>query len=130
MMLVVDTSVWIDFFTDRPTDQVAKLAGYAPARDIVVGDIVLMELLRGARDDGQAARYERNLRRFRLRPFLDPELAVAAAGHYLALRAKGVAIRKAPDLIIGTYCIRHDLPLLHNDRDFAVMAEHLGLREH
>ena len=129
-MLVVDTSVWIDFFTDRPTEQVSKLADFAPARDIVVGDIVLLELLRGARDDAQAARYERNLRRLQLRPFLDPELAVAAAGHYRTLRAKGVTIRKAPDLIIGAYCIRNRLPLLHNDRDFAAMAEHLGLLEH
>lgn len=129
-MLVVDTSVWIDFFTDRATEQVDRLAAFTPARDIVVGDIVLLEILRGARDDGQAARYERNLRQFRLRSFLDADLAIVGAGHYRTLRARGVTIRKAADLIIGTYCIHNGYPLLHNDRDFALMAQHLGLLEH
>jgi predicted nucleic acid-binding protein len=59
---------------------------------------------------------------------LDPELAVVAVGHYRTLRRKGVTVRKTIDLIIATFCLSRDLPLLHCDRDFAPFETHLGLR--
>lgn len=129
-MVVVDSSVWIDFFADRPTVQVRKLLSVRPARSIIVGDIVLLEILRGARDDAHAAALDRRLRAFQLRPFLDADLARKAAASYRALRSKGFTVRRAVDLVIGAYCIEHAFPLLHNDRDFTVMREHLGLIEY
>lgn len=128
-MIVVDSSVWIDFFAARVTEQTDKLKRLESPANIVVGDIILLEVLRGARDDAQARRYEREFRSFKIRSFLDPELAVAGASIYRSLRAKGLTVRKAPDLIIATYCIENNLPLLHRDRDFSVLAEHVGLKE-
>lgn len=129
-MIVVDSSVWIDFFADRSTDQVRKLENFSPPQRIVVGDIVLLELLQGARDDRHAAAIERWMSAFVTERFLDPDIARKAARNFRTLRAKGFTVRRTPDLIIGTFCIERGLPLLHNERDFTVMRDHLGLLEH
>ena len=65
---------------------------------------------------------------FEIVPMLGEALAVQVARNYRALRAVGGAVRKTPDLIIGTYCIEHGHPLLHADRDLEPMREHLGLQ--
>jgi len=96
-------------------------------QDIYIGDLILLEILRGARDEPHAARLERELRRFDVLTLLDAGLATAAARHYRTLRARGITIRKTADLIIGTYCIEHGYALLHEDRDFEPMQQHLGL---
>lgn len=96
--------------------------------DIIVGDLVLLEILQGARDETHARRIERNLREFRVVSMLDDSLAIKAARNYRLLRGKGVTVRKTIDMIIGTYCIEQDYALLHCDRDFDPMVEHLGLR--
>lgn len=93
-----------------------------------MGDIVLMEVLRGARDEPHAARLGRELRNFEIVPMLGAALAVQVARNYRALRAAGFSVRKMPDLIIATYCIEHGHTLLHDDRDFEPMRVHLGLR--
>lgn len=94
---------------------------------LLVGDIVFLEVLRGASDDRHAARLARDLRAFDVVPMLGDIIAAQAARNYRTLRAKGITIRKTPDLIIGTYCIEHHHMLLHDDRDFDPMREHLGL---
>lgn len=127
-MIVVDSSVWIDFFADRSTAQVDRLQNVIKARRIVVGDIILLELLQGARDNAHAAAIESQMKAFLLEPFLNADLARKAAENFRSLRSKGVTVRRTPDLVIGTYCIERGLPLLHNDRDFDHMAEHLGLK--
>lgn len=127
-MIVVDSSVWIDFFADRSTAQVDRLQNVIKARRIVVGDIILLELLQGARDNAHAAAIELRMKAFLLERFLNTDLAKKAAENFRSLRSKGVTIRRTPDLVIGTYCIERGLPLLHNDRDFDHMAEHLGLQ--
>ena len=93
-----------------------------------MGDLVLLEVLQGARDEQHAMRIEMDLREFRIERMLDEELAVRAAGHYRALRDRGVTVRKTVDLIIGTFCLERGHVLLHDDRDFNSMAMHLGLR--
>ena len=70
---------------------------------------------------------ERWLRTFAILPMLDANLAVRAAQNYRLLRGRGITIRKTADIIIGTFCLDHGLPLLHDDRDFDPMAQHLGL---
>lgn len=127
-MIVVDSSVWIDFLNGRSTHRVRLLQELLGAEPLLVGDLILLEVLQGVQSDLQAARVEAALRRFDVAPMLDPRLAVVAAAHYRRLRALGVTVRKTVDLIIGTFCIASDHALLTADRDFIPMARHLGLR--
>jgi len=93
-----------------------------------VGDIVLLEVLQGARGAQDALVIEQRLRGFDVATMLNPELAIEAAANYRLLRGLGITVRKTVDLIIGTYCIEHGHILLHDDRDFEPMRVHLGLR--
>lgn len=127
-MIVVDSSVWIDHLSDRLTAAVSRLRSTPAASQILVGDIVLLEVLRGARNEAQAAAIERRMREFTVTSMLDEHLASRAAANYRRLRGLGFTIRKMPDLIIGTFCIERRHALLHQDRDFDPMVEHLGLR--
>ena len=95
---------------------------------LLVGDLILCEILQGARSEAQARMLEEELRKFELLPMLKPELAIAAAKNYRLLRSEGITIRKTIDLIIGTFCIAHGHTLLHDDRDFSSMETHLGLK--
>ena len=95
---------------------------------VILGDLVLLEVLQGIADEREATRAERWLRSFDNVRLLDGEAAVRTARNYRALRLQGITVRKTVDLVIGTYCIDHGLKLLHDDRDFQPMAEHLGLR--
>lgn len=104
-MIVVDSSVWIDQFRDRVTDAVSGLRAISRAPDILVGDVVLLELLQGARDDGHARDLDHHLNRFETVSMLDVSLASAAAANYRHLRALEFTVRKTPNLIIGTFCI-------------------------
>lgn len=128
-MIVVDSSVWIAHLRGTDNDATRKLRTVVAARDdeILVGDLILLEVLQGARDEAHAARIEAGLRAFVVRPMLDDVIAVSAARHYRALRARGVSVRKTVDMIIGTFCIWGGHVLLHDDRDFDPMVRHLGL---
>jgi predicted nucleic acid-binding protein len=128
-MIVVDSSVWIGHFRrddTRPVNLLNRLTDDADS--IVVGDLVLVEVLRGARDDGHATRIERRLRKFVVAPMLGESIAVQSARHYRMLRGRGVTVRSMIDVVIGTFCVEHGHSLLHDDRDFDVMAPHIGLR--
>jgi predicted nucleic acid-binding protein len=109
------------------TPATAKLEVAVSREPIVVGDLILLEVLQGARDELHAARIERGLHRFEIVPLLDADLAPRAARNYRRLRDMGITIRKTNGLIIGTFCIERSCSLLHDDRDFAPMEEHLGL---
>lgn len=95
---------------------------------MVIGDIVLLEVLRGVPGEAQARRLEQQLAAFRQAPMLSPSLASQAAAHYRRLRDRGITPRSIADLIIASWCIAHAVPLLQGDRDFAPMADHLGLQ--
>lgn len=127
-MILVDSSVWIAHLRGRATPAVAKLETAAAREPILVGDLILLEVLQGARDEVQAARIERALRQYIIVPLLDGDLAARAAHNYRRLRELGITIRKTADIIIGTFCIERRHALLHDDRDFAPMEAHLGLR--
>ena len=126
-MILVDSSVWIAQLRGLRTVGTAKLDVAVRREPILVGDLVLLEVLQGARDEAHAARIERGLRQFEVVPLLNPELASRAARNYRKLRAMGISVRKTPDVIIGTYCIENRCALLHDDRDFAPLEAHLGL---
>lgn len=127
-MILVDSSVWIAHFRNEPHPEVARLRALDPVQDILVGDLILLELLQGARDEPHAARIERTLRAFAIVPLLDERLAVEAASRYRALRATGVTVRKSADLVIASYCLEHGCRLLQRDRDFAPFVSAFGLR--
>ncbi len=127
-MIVADTSVWIGHLRgDAASPKVRRLRTAFDTEPVVVGDLVLLEILQGARDEIAATTMERLLREFPIAPMLDDALAVRAAGNFRTLRGHGVTIRKTADLIIGTWCLEAGLPLLHDDRDFDPMERHLGL---
>jgi predicted nucleic acid-binding protein len=127
MVMLVDSSVWIAHLRGSLTPATAKLEVAVSREPILVGDLILLEVLQGARDELHAARIERGLRRFEVVPLLDADLAPRAARNYRRLRDMGITIRKTNDIIIGTFCIERGCLLLHDDRDFAPMEEHLGL---
>lgn len=128
-MILVDTSVLIDWLRNQSDERTRFLEGVEHTDQIVVCDVVLMEILQGARDDLHAAKLQRALSKFRSVNALNAGLAIRAAQNFRRLRQLGITIRKTTDLLIGTWCIENDVPLLHNDRDFRPMAEHLGLVE-
>lgn len=136
----VDSSVWIAYLRGTETGPVQALARLLDAldadsadpdpRQIVVGDLVLLEVLRGVPDDREHATTRAKLLHFDQVEVGGTEIALAAADHYRALRARGITVRKAIDCLIAAWCIAHDVCLLHDDRDFAPFAEHRGLRLH
>lgn len=127
-MILVDSSVWIAHLRGLQTPATIRLETAADREPLLVGDLILLEVLQGARSEAQAALIERGLRQYAVVPLLDPGLAPIAARNYRKLRELGVTVRKTVDVIIGTYCIEHGHALLHDDRDFEPMAQHLGLR--
>ena len=129
-MILVDSSVWIDFFNGREGGAVERLVelledGAAP---LAMADLVLFEVLRGFhhQQDFLAAR-----RTLGALPVLDiggERNAVNAAEHYRILRGHGVTVRSPVDVLLASYCIEHDHALLHNDRDFDPMEALRGLK--
>lgn len=128
-MIVVDSTVWIDFLNGRNAPHVRRLRALLGESTIIVGDLMLCEVLQGLESERAARDVEVLLGRFDIVPMAGSAIAVAAARNYRSLRALGITVRKTIDLLIGTWCIENRRPLLHNDRDFRVMARYLGLAE-
>jgi len=127
-LILVDTSVWVDHLRGALTPQTSKLEAALAREPVLVGDLILLELLQGARDERHASRIETDMRRFVIVPLLNDALAVQAARNFRRLRNIGLTIRKTADIIIGTFCIEQGHALLHDDRDFEPMERHLGLK--
>jgi len=127
-MLVSDASIWIDYINDVISEKTAILKGAIAAREVVVGDLIVTEVLQGIRDDAKYERVKALLCGLKYESLTDKELAIKAAENYRLLRRKGITIRKTIDVIIGTYCIERGYPVLHNDQDFASMEQYLGLQ--
>jgi len=127
-MVVVDSSVWIDYFNGKATKQTNLLDSLLGSDLVVIGDIILTEVLQGFRDDKDFNKAKDLLDCLLFRPMLGKELAVKSAQNYRHLRRKGVTVTKTVDVIIATFCIWNNLALLHSDRDFRLMERHLNLR--
>ena len=127
-MIVVDSSVWIAVLRGVSTPQTTKFYELENLKDIVLGDLVLLEVLQGAQNDQHADNIRKRMQLFEPVPLLSPDLAIKAARNYRLLRARGKTMSKTADLIIGTYCIENSYSLLHSDKDYLPMAEHLGLQ--
>jgi predicted nucleic acid-binding protein len=128
-VILVDSSVWIDYFRAADTPQVALLDTLFGRTRIAVGDLIAAEVLQGVRDDQQFKRVKKLFDSFTRLDLCDYDLAVKASENHRFLRAKGITVRKTIDTLIATRCIEDGLTLLHDDRDFMPFAKHLGLRE-
>jgi hypothetical protein len=128
-LIVVDSSVWIDFLNGRNAPHVGALQASLGSDQIIVGDLMLCEVLQGLASEREARQVETLLRRFEIVPMVGETIAVAAAHNFRALRKRGVTIRKTIDVLIGTWCIENRRSLLHNDSDFRPMSRYLGLLE-
>ena len=126
-MIVVDSSVWIAHLRNHDIPQVRRLRAISRKRNIIIGDLVLVEVLQGARGDRHAKQIEDTFRQFTPVRMLDPDIAVEAARLYRALRADGYTVRRTVDLIIATFCVTGGHHLLHGDRDFAPFVRRFGL---
>jgi len=128
MMVLVDTTVWIDFFADRQTPQVAKLQELIEnEEDLCVCGVILAETLQGIRSDADYRRTKSHLDSLLFFP-MHRSTFVQAATLYRSLRKKGVTIRKPVDCMIASVALQHNLTLLHNDRDFDQIAKHFKLK--
>lgn len=126
-MILVDSSVWIDFFNGRESRETDLLALLLRRRILLTGDLIMAEVLQGFRQKGEMEEARRALLSLPYADIVGQEVALASAMNYRLLRRKGITARKTVDVIIATFCIRNGHVLLHADRDFEPMTEHLGL---
>ena len=126
-MILVDSSVWIDFFRDRTTPQVERLVSLLLASEPAMGDLVLAEILQGCDTDKEFNQILRFLQPLPIIQISDEAIAIQAARHYRTLRALGITVRKSIDTLIATRCISDGHALLYSDKDFDPFVAHLGL---
>ena len=127
-MVLVDTSVWVDYFNGVKTAQADRLDQLLGSGRLLTGDLILAELLQGFARDADYRSARKLLLELPCVDLVGRESAHLAADCYRRLRKRGVTVRKTIDVLIGAYCIRHGHALLHADRDFDPMVQHLGLR--
>ena len=127
-MILVDSSVWIDYFNGTITPQTDKLDGLLGHEALAVGDLILTEVLQGFDDDRDFHAARKLLASLTVVEIGGTDVAIAAAENFRALRKLGVTVRKTIDTMIATRCIESGYELLHSDRDFEPFVTHLNLR--
>lgn len=127
-MLIVDSTVWVDYFNGVRNPQTDYLDQVADQTPILIGDLILAEVLQGFREDTDFEKARNAFGRYMQVEMVNPELAVQSARNYRLLRKRGITVRKTIDSLIATYCIENGHNLLHNDSDFDGYEKHLGLR--
>jgi len=127
-MVLVDTSVWVDYFNGLETPRTERLDQLLGSGRLLTGDLILAELLQGFAKDADYRTARRLLLELPCAELVGRDNALRAADYYRRLRKRGVTVRKTIDVLIGTYCIQHGHELLHADRDFDPMQRHFGLR--
>jgi predicted nucleic acid-binding protein len=123
-MITVDSSVWIDYLKGSQTAQTKQLDAMLSdsSLDFVMLDVVLMEVLRGIRSDHEYKNTHVALTALPVHQAGGEELTTQAAQIYRKLRRDGQTVRSSIDLLVASWCLNSDADLLHNDRDFAVIA--------
>ena len=127
-MILVDSSVWIDYFRGADTPQVDQLDSLLESEVLLVGDLILAEVLQGFPNDRDFKQARQLLTSFEMVDIAGPATAIQAAKNHRTLRAHGVTVRKTIDTLIATRCIQNNLALLHSDRDFDPFVKFLGLQ--
>lgn len=126
-MILVDSSVWVDYFNGVVCAETDRLDALLGQDNILMGDIILAEVLQGFTSDADFRKAQELLALLPFREMLGHEIALQAAKNYRTLRKRGVTVRKTLDMMIGAFCIVNHIPLLHRDRDFDPMEQWLGL---
>lgn len=127
-MILVDSSVWIDYFNGRPSRETDLLDRLLGGEVLLTGDLILAEVLQGFASDRDFRRALAAMESLAFEPMVGREIAIASAANYRRLRARGITVRKTIDVIIATFCVARGHELLHADRDFTLIARALGLR--
>jgi len=127
-VIFVDSTVWVDFFNGVDAPWTLAFRTAARTETVVVGDLVIMEVLQGFRDQQSVETALDLFTDFDIINVVDTRVAIEAARNYRALRARGITVRKTIDTLIATRCILDGYELLHRDRDFDGFQRHLGLR--
>ncbi len=127
-MILVDSSVWIDYLRGTASPQAEKLDALLGTVPLAIGDLILTEVLQGCATDREFNAVKRTLSSLHTVNLAGLELAIEAAKNFRKLRALGFTVRKTIDTVIATRCIMDGLELLHSDRDFGPFEKHLGLR--
>jgi predicted nucleic acid-binding protein len=127
-VILVDSSVWIDYFRGASTPQAEMLDTLLGCEPLAVGDLILAEVLQGFQRDRDFNHAKQLLTSFQMVNIVDREVAIQAAKNFRVLRGHGLTVRKTIDTLIATRCINNGLVLLHNDKDFDPFVTHLGLR--
>ena len=126
-MIVADTSVWIDYLNGRITTQTDLLDDSLIAGTLAMGDLIFLVILQGIKDEKQFEQVKNKLSLLDQYTMFKPNNVIEYANNYRSLRKKGITIRKTNDVIIASFCIQENMPLLFIDRDFKPFIEHLGL---
>jgi predicted nucleic acid-binding protein len=127
-MIVVDSSIWIDYFNGKKTPQTDWLDSSLGNTPVLMGDLILIEVLQGFQNSKEFMVAKDLLLGMPFMPMVGRAIALKSAENYRSLRRRGVTVRKTIDIIIGTFCIYYQLPLLHDNRDFDPMVKFLELK--
>jgi len=127
-LILVDSSVWVDYFQGTVTAQTEMLDRLLGQQLLAIGDLILTEVLQGFDNQRDFNDVRKRLTSLMVVELGGQEIAIQAAKNFRALRRLGVTVRKTIDTVIATRCIESGYDLLHNDRDFDPFARHLGLR--
>ncbi|MBC7657310.1 MAG: PIN domain nuclease [Frankiaceae bacterium] len=126
-MILVDSSVWIDYFRGQSNAQTELLDTLLGKEPLAVGDLILTEVLQGFNSERQFNQARRLMTSLVVIDLCGRDVAIQAAKNFRALRSLGVTVRKTIDVVIATRCIHDGIPLLYGDRDFDPFVQHLGL---
>lgn len=126
-VILADTSVWIDYFNGNINTQTDILDEALLTGTVAIADIILLELLQGFKNDKDYVSVRDNLAKLDQYSIFNSSLVEPCAENYRTLRKQGINIRKTIDVIIASYCIEHEIPLLYSDRDFDAFVSYLGL---
>lgn len=128
-VILVDSSVWIDYFCGNRSREAEFLDETLGNRAVAIGDLIFTEVLQGFRQDKDYKTAKILLEELTIFELLGRDMAIKSAENFRKLRKKGITIRKTADVIIASFCIERKLPLLFSDKDFRPFVEHLGLRD-
>jgi hypothetical protein len=127
-MILVDSSVWIDYFNGKKTSKTDWLDSALGNKPIIIGDLILAEVLQGFQNENDFRTVKNLLLDFPFMEMVGKNMAIKSAINYRFLRKKGVTVRKTIDVMIGTFCIHLHFSLLHDDRDFDPLEKYLKLK--
>lgn len=126
-MIMVDSSVWIDYFNGVDNKQTTMLDNILGEKPVAVGDLIMTEVLQGFREDKDYKTAKSLFEDLVIFDLVGKDMAIKSAENFRALRKRGITIRKPTDVIIASFCIERNIPLLFSDKDFKPFVKHVGL---